>query len=96
MFSSSDHHRPVRREAVLLHGSDHRPVVVVRVHRRRGAAVGTGEARNRRRPEKGKKIKSASRGRENGGDGGAIVAANCCLSNSAAAAAGLPSQPSPW
>lgn len=66
MFSSSDHHRPVWREAVLLHGSDHRPVVVVRVHRRRGAAVGTGEARNRnrRRPEKGKKNKKARRGGE--------------------------------
>lgn len=44
-FSSSDHHRAVRREAVLLHCSDNRPVVVVRVHRRGGAAVGTGESR---------------------------------------------------
>lgn len=45
-FSVLDHHRPVRREALLLHCSDHRPVVMVRVHRCRGAALGTGEFRN--------------------------------------------------
>lgn len=39
----SDHHRAVRREAVLLHGAHHRPMAVVHLHRRRRAAVGTGE-----------------------------------------------------
>lgn len=43
----SDRHCSVWGEALLLHGSDHRPVAVVCVHRRGGAAVGTGQTRRR-------------------------------------------------
>lgn len=43
LFLFSDHHCPVWREALLVHGSDHRPVAVVYFHRRWGAAVGTGQ-----------------------------------------------------
>lgn len=42
-WSRSDHHRPVWREALLMHSADHRPMAVVRLHRRGRATVGAGK-----------------------------------------------------